>query len=91
MSHAPARSAWTANWKALVPEAGVFDISRRRGPLPYICQYGGPLIRPPMSCATAIEETVLHAVVAGTLSKMTVPVGIEVGSVAIEALGVMAI
>jgi hypothetical protein len=44
-----------------------------------------------MSCATAIEETVLHALVAGTLSKMTVPVGIEVGSVTIEALGVMAI
>jgi hypothetical protein len=44
-----------------------------------------------MSCATAIEETVLHAVAAGTLSKTTVPVGIEVGSVAIEALGVMAI
>src|SRR6516162_7667350 len=39
-----------------------------------------------MSCATAIEETLLHALVAGTLSKMTVPVGIEVGSVAIEAL-----
>jgi len=39
-----------------------------------------------MSCATAIEETVLYALAAGTFSKVTVPVGIEVGSVAIEAL-----
>ena len=60
-------------------------------PAPVYLSICGPLIRPPMSCATAIEETVLHALVAGTLSKMTVPVGIEVGSVAIEALGVMAI
>jgi hypothetical protein len=44
-----------------------------------------------MSCATAIEETVLQGLAAGTLSKTTVPVGIEVGSVAIEAFGVMAI
>jgi hypothetical protein len=44
-----------------------------------------------MSCATAIEEMVLHALVAGALSKVTVPVGIEVGSVAIEAFGVMGI
>ena len=41
-----------------------------------------------MSCATAIEEVVLHVLVAGTFSKVTVPVGIEVGSVAIEAFGV---
>jgi hypothetical protein len=39
-----------------------------------------------MSCATATEDAVLQAFVAGTL--MTVPVGIEVGSVAIEAFGV---
>jgi len=44
-----------------------------------------------MSCATAIEETLLHALAAGTLSKVTVPVGIEVGSVAIEAFGVTVI
>jgi hypothetical protein len=44
-----------------------------------------------MSCATAIEETVLHAFVAGLLSNVTVPVGIEVGSVAIEAFGVTGI
>ena len=44
-----------------------------------------------MSCATAIEETVLHALVAGLLSNVTVPVGIEVGSVAIEAFGVTGI
>jgi len=48
-------------------------------------------MRPPMSCATAIEEVVPHAFVAGTLSKVTVPVGIEVGSVAIEAFGVIGI
>jgi hypothetical protein len=41
-----------------------------------------------MSCATAIEE---HALAAGTLSKVMVPVGIEVGSVAIEAFGVTGI
>ena len=41
-----------------------------------------------MSCATATEDAVLQAFVAGTLSKVTVPVGIEVGSVAIEAFGV---
>jgi hypothetical protein len=44
-----------------------------------------------MSCAIAIEETALHALVAGTLSNVTVPVGIEVGSVAIEAFGVTGI
>ena len=44
-----------------------------------------------MSCATANEEVVLHALVAGTLSNVTMPVGIEVGSVAIEAFGVMGI
>jgi hypothetical protein len=44
-----------------------------------------------MSCATAIEETVLQALVAGTLSNVMVPVGIEVGSVAIEAFGVTGI
>ena len=42
-----------------------------------------------MSCAIAIEEMVPHAFVAGALSKVTVPVGIEFGSVAIEAFGVM--
>ena len=61
------------------------------GPAPVYLSICGPLIRPPMSCATAIEETVLHAFAAGTLSKMTVPVGIEVGSVATEAFGVTAI
>jgi hypothetical protein len=35
-----------------------------------------------------MEEIVLHALVAGMLSNVTVPVGIEVGSVAIEAFGV---
>jgi hypothetical protein len=44
-----------------------------------------------MSCAIAIEETALHALVTGTLSNVTVPVGIEVGSVAIEAFGVTGI
>src|SRR5215472_12365487 len=32
-----------------------------------------------MSCAIAIEEMVPHAFVAGALSKVTVPVGIEFG------------
>ena len=61
------------------------------GPAPVYLSICGPLIRPPMSCATAIEETVLHALVAGRLNNVTVPVGIEVGSVAIEALGVTGI
>jgi len=42
-----------------------------------------------MSCATTIEELVLQALAAGALSSVTVPVGIQVGSVAIEAFGVM--
>jgi hypothetical protein len=60
-------------------------------PAPVYMSMWAPLIRPPMSCATAIEETVLHALAAGTFSKVTVPVGIEVGSVAIEAFGVSTI
>lgn len=60
------------------------------GPAPVYLSICGPLIRPPMSCATAIEETVLHALVPGTLRSMTVPVGIEAGSVATEAFGVTA-
>ena len=60
-------------------------------PAPVYLSICAPLIRPPMSCATAIAEVVLHVLVAGTFSKVTVPVGIEVGSVAIEAFGVTGI
>jgi len=82
---APLGTAMKINPKSLKDSAFV----PAAGPAPVYLSTCAPLIRPPMSCATAIEETVLQTLLAGTLSNVTVPVGIEVGSVAIEAFGVM--